>query len=487
MKVSDKMNLSNLGITFSTSNSKYFYDTKTEKVFKCEPAQYNILNDILNGIEVYDKYSDEEIEKVKTIIENSKILSNEDELQFYDGYKELIKHSTEMINQVVFELTENCNFRCKYCIYNEQSDFFRNFSAKNMDVETIKKALDYILPLAKGKLVIGFYGGEPLVRFDLIEETVNYINIHKPKDLKISYALTTNLSLMTRERAKFFANLEDCAITCSIDGPKIIHDNFRVSTNNEGTFDKTIEGLHNLVDAFEKRAKRCLSIYTVICPPYTDERLQAIYDFFTGLEWLPKEVNCENTKVKPGTYEIEDNTKNSNKLLSEPIKDFFLRKALETDDPFDYAVQAIRRIIIKVNNRRVSQIPDCIISMNGCCIPGQKRIYITTDGEFKVCEKIGYSPSIGNIETGFNKDELIKHYYYDYIEQSKNDCTHCWASKLCPLCFSNCYDENGFNLTTKRNDCTRAKNFVKDCLIIYHELLEKNPELLADIIKSTDV
>ena len=139
MKVSDKMNLSNLGITFSTSNSKYFYDTKTEKVFRCEPLQYNILNDLLNGIEIHGKYSDEEIEEVKTIVENSKILSNEKELQFYNGYKELIEHSTEMINQVVFELTENCNFRCKYCIYNEQSDYFRNFSAKNMTVETIKK------------------------------------------------------------------------------------------------------------------------------------------------------------------------------------------------------------------------------------------------------------------------------------------------------------------------------------------------------------
>ena len=356
-----------------------------------------------------------------------------------------------------------------------------------MNVETIKKALDYILPLAKGLLVIGFYGGEPLVQFDLITETVNYVNMHKPKDLKISYALTTNLSLMTRERAEFFASLEDCSITCSMDGPKIIHDNFRVSTNNEGTFDKTIEGLHNLVDAFGERAKKCLSIYTVICPPFTDERLQAIYDFFTSLEWLPKEVNYENTKVKAGTYELEDKTKYSNKLLSEPIKDFFLRKSLETTDPFDYAVQAIRRLIIKINNRRISQEPDCIIPMNGCCIPGQKRIYITTDGEFKVCEKVGYSPSIGNVETGFNKDELMKHYYYDYIEQSKDDCTHCWASKLCPLCFSNCYDENGFNLTAKKNDCTRVKNFVKDCLIIYHELLEKNPELLVNIIKSADV
>ena len=487
MKVSDKMNLSNLGITFSTSNSKYFYNTKTEKVFRCEPLQYNILNDILNGIEIHGKYSDEEIEEVKTIVENSKILSNENELQFYNEYKELIEHSTEMINQVVFELTENCNFRCKYCIYNEQSDYFRNFSAKNMNVETIKKALDYMLPLAKGLLIIGFYGGEPLVQFDLIEKTVNYVNMHKPKDLKISYALTTNLSLMTRERAEFFASLEDCSITCSIDGPKIIHDNFRVSTNNEGTFDKTIEGLHNLVDAFGERAKKCLSIYTVICPPFTDERLQAIYDFFTSLEWLPKEVNYENTKVKAGTYELEDNTAYSNKLLSEPIKDFFLRKSLETTDPFDYAVQAIRRLIIKINNRRISQEPDCIIPMNGCCIPGQKRVYITTDGEFKVCEKVGYSPSIGNVETGFNKDELMKHYYYDYIEQSKDDCTHCWASKLCPLCFSNCYDENGFNLTAKKNDCTRVKNFVKDCLIIYHELLEKNPELLVNIIKSADV
>ena len=58
------MNLSNLGITFSTSNSKYFYDTKTEKVFRCEPTQYNILNDILNGVDIYDKYLDKEIEKV---------------------------------------------------------------------------------------------------------------------------------------------------------------------------------------------------------------------------------------------------------------------------------------------------------------------------------------------------------------------------------------------------------------------------------------
>ena len=58
MKASDKMNLSNLGITFSTSNSKYFYDTKTEKVFSCEPLQYNILNDLLNGIEIHGKFLD---------------------------------------------------------------------------------------------------------------------------------------------------------------------------------------------------------------------------------------------------------------------------------------------------------------------------------------------------------------------------------------------------------------------------------------------
>lgn len=480
------MKSSNIGVTFSTSKSKYFYDTKTGKVFKCEPLQHHILSDILNGINIYEKYSKSEIDTIKSSIEETKILSADTKLRFFEEYEHVIAQSSMNIYQLVFELTENCNFRCKYCIYNEQSDFFRNFSFKNIDIETIKRTLDYAFPLSKELLVIGFYGGEPLVRFDLIKETIDYINKNKPPHLKIRYALTTNLSLMSKEKAEFFSSLDDCKITCSIDGPKKIHDNFRVSLNNEETFDKCIQGLYNLVNAFGKRAKDCLSIYTVICPPYTDERLQFIYDFFSTLEWLPKEINCENTKVKDGTYNFENTIIYSNKLLSDPVKDFFLRKALKTSDPFNYAVKSIRRLIIKINNRQISTIPNSLIPMNGCCIPGQKRIFVTTNGNFKVCEKIGHSPAIGNSEIGVDKELLMKYYYYDYVHGSEEDCTNCWASKLCPTCFANCYDENGFNSKLKKADCSRMKNFVKDCLIIYHELLENNPDLLINVIQSAD-
>ena len=92
------------------------------------------------------------------------------------------------------------------------------------------------------------------------------------------FAFTTNLSLMTLEKAKFFAK-HNCYIMCSLDGPKIIHDAYRVDIKGDGTFNKVIEGLKNLLIAFGDRAKTHIKFNVVICPPYSRKKLDAIKEF----------------------------------------------------------------------------------------------------------------------------------------------------------------------------------------------------------------
>lgn len=80
-------------------------------------------------------------------------------------------------------VTEDCNFRCKYCVYSNLYEFERDYSSNQMDFNIAKKAIDYYFMLLQEgerynplrKPVVGFYGGEPLLNFKLIKKCVIYI------------------------------------------------------------------------------------------------------------------------------------------------------------------------------------------------------------------------------------------------------------------------------------------------------------------------
>lgn len=74
-----------------------------------------------------------------------------------------------------------------------------------------------------------------------MKKLLNIDEMVMPKKTLI-FAFTTNLSLMTLEKAKFFAK-HNCYIMCSLDGPKIIHDAYRVDIKGDGTFNKVIGGI----------------------------------------------------------------------------------------------------------------------------------------------------------------------------------------------------------------------------------------------------
>lgn len=169
------------------------------------------------------------------------------------------------LRQVTLELTEKCNLRCRYCIYNEDYDEKRNHGTKDMTKEVATAAIDYANAhgdVEKG-IAVTFYGGEPLVNFDLLKYCIDY-STKTITNKGLSFSMTTNATLMTKEIAQFLASVDGLSVLCSIDGPEAIHNSYRKYINGEGTFKEAIRGLKYLVEAFGERARSQLSISMVL-------------------------------------------------------------------------------------------------------------------------------------------------------------------------------------------------------------------------------
>ena len=131
-----------------------------------------------------------------------------------------------------------------------------------------------------------------------------------------------------------------------------------------------------------------------------------------------------------------------------------------------------------IHKRLLTETPIQQYGMNGCCVPGQRRIYVTTKGEFLHCEKVGNIPCLGNVNEGFDKEKIKKLYVEDFIEEAKEYCKECWAVNLCTLCYVNCYDANGLHLSYRHNSCRNERKYLEDNLRRYHALMEANPSEL---------
>lgn len=134
-------NYDRLGTTFETTHKKYFFDTGTGKVFDCETHEYEafkqlfdrnnievVLNDNAGNSNIYDAY-----EIILDMVEKEHILQAPKHENFVQLSEENLKVLVEQdVQQVILELTEKCNLRCKYCIYNEYNSAYRNFTTNGI-------------------------------------------------------------------------------------------------------------------------------------------------------------------------------------------------------------------------------------------------------------------------------------------------------------------------------------------------------------------
>lgn len=270
-----------LGKLFRTESKGYFYDTGTGKVLELDNEAYQSLEKFFNDDDFLIKNNSTSLKELLEIATQETLFQAIHTEKLYDdNFCEKVKECLEnRLEQMILEVTGRCNLRCDYCTYNEEYCENRNFNNFDMDFETAKIAIDYFAEHSGNNAILGFYGGEPLLRYDLIQKCIEYSK-EKFVGKKISYSFTTNCVLITKQMADYFASIENLSIVCSIDGPKEIHDQHRKDINGVGSFEKSIKGFRVLLESFGEDKAHRISVNGVFTPPFTEEKLQMIYNFF---------------------------------------------------------------------------------------------------------------------------------------------------------------------------------------------------------------
>lgn len=465
---------------FISLGKYYIYDGGTSKIIECSEIEYLILLIYIEGDrnfqECFNKFDDNCIETA--LDEIVKTIKNEDILQVsrfkfvdFTGIEDYINNN---LLQITLELTEKCNLRCRYCIYNSSYDLKRNHGTQVMSWNTCKAAIDYLyLHSSKSESVaITFYGGEPLTEYEKIKKCIEYGN-RIMGDRELKFSLTTNLTLVTKEMASYFAAVKNLSIVCSLDGPKDINDLYRVDVNGNGSFERAIRGLKYLVEAFGDAAAKRLLFSMVFAPPYTEQHLCRIQTFFDECKWIPENIS------KLITYPMKNSVEEG--IEGDILNEWSMKKVLEGKDIFSSDV--VMYPLLRIFRRPISNVRSNIIPLNGNCIPCQRKIYISTKGNISICEKIGKGADVGNVHEGLEFENVYNHYIKEYIELSETDCSKCWAGKLCDICYAGCYKNGKINIASKKEKCDSIREYFYQNLIYIQEVATRYPIVIEELKK----
>ncbi len=485
-------NYSRLFKLFQTKNKSYLYDVGTGKVMECTEIEYVFLNNLqvygdIEEVIKTTKVNDDTLTILIDLIhvaQEQHLFQAPPLLSFALSKDEVLENARSHLEQVTLELTEQCNMACHYCIYHSGNIDFREFGRRHMSWQVAELAIDYTLKNSGKKVAVTFYGGEPLIEFKLLKHCVDY-TLKNGADKDLTFSMTTNLTLMTAEIAEYLSTVPNFGVVCSIDGPKEIHDCRRGFKNGEGTYDKAINGLKHLINAYGEKSNSLISLSMVTPRPANDVVMKKIQNFFNSLSWVPKDITKNISYVRHSSdIEKTITEKSSMHCYDNPVGNWTIdlmlnNTSISKNTPF--TIDFLHKQFSIIHDRILTETPYPDYCLNGCCSPASRRIYVTVNGDFHLCERIGKSPSVGNVYSGIDESVLIDRYIDDYGKESLSQCSKCWAIRLCSVCYVECYDSDKFNIEKKRIACRRSLDMLEHALISYHTILEHKPHLLEEL------
>jgi len=485
---------------FKTKKFNYIYDVNTNEFLRVDDVIYDIIDFIysFSSEEIISKFVHkypkesiiQSIEKIKNIIKTEGVFlsTHPMNLKFYtpDAIEEKLRNELTALTLVV---TEQCNLRCRYCVYSGMYHFERTHSSRKMSDKIALKAIDFFLNRCKNsrKVFISFYGGEPLLNFELIKKCVEYASVRsKQIDKSLEYSITTNGTLLHGEILDFLIK-NKIGLVISLDGPKDIHDRYRTFPDGRGTFERIFQNL-KVIKNREINYYRNYVIYNVtLVPPYN---LFKIYEFFEhykdlfgdGQILLINHINPLNTDFF---------AKNNINLDEELVSFAFQEKVLLThflnslkQNEYKPALYSLFEEDFKSIHLRTLTPPFSEdFFMNHLCIPGQTKLLVDCEGKFYFCTNLSSTISIGDINSGFDFNR-INQIIDKFLNVSQKDCCNCWAIRLCNACYFYAAKGEDFDIEQKRKICEVIRKRLERAIKIYNEVLEDHPKAFDSLVES---
>jgi uncharacterized protein len=440
---------------FHTPNAGYFLDVNKDEILPISEDSFQYLNEVL-----HDKGDNLVMPIELADLKPQGYLTSEPTVKKIQHlYSEFLETFLQRkLSKITLQLTQNCNFRCTYCVYNGAlNSRQRSHSKKRMSWQTANDAVDFLWnhSVDSSHVDIGFYGGEPLLEFPLIKEVVDYSE-RQFFGKELTFSMTTNGSLLTMEIIHFLHD-HNFNLFISLDGTKEINDKNRVFANGRGTFDsvmKKIELINKITPDYFKK----LGINMVIDPTNNFDCINSFY--IKGAELndvniMPSYVNYDYINRKT-TFSDEYTWRYEYQLFLAILTKF---KRFPDNNLCPIAKVSITRTISEFSGFATGTALREIDIPAGPCIPGQMRLFIDVSGRFYPCERVSEKSTamcIGSIHEGFSIG--MANHLLNAAALTQAECCNCWCFRYCMQCARSADDENGeLSAVTKLEHCEEAQ------------------------------
>lgn len=439
---------------FEDNGTFYLYDYSLGIILELTEQTYISLSEFIEGNKVCKEYR-AMFEKLisQGLILGEKNLANENNDSAY----------------LTFAPVYDCNFRCKYC-FGEYGQKY-NGKSKKFTSETLKLTLDYFFyqayPNFKQYRIDFVSGGEPLLGFDIIKQTVEYIENYKSKhDVTVKIWLCTNAALLTEKICQYL-DLHNVQIGISIDGEKKIHNKNRIDKYGAGTYDTVINRINSL------KANKNLS-----------KKFKHIW----GLS-VASDINCDfvsliNHHKKVGFKSVQIKLVRSSKSLNvEKINTNYSKLASYLFNKYKDAEYDYLFMILNDNDQFGKILKRILLNetvLRRCCA-GLNKITICPDGSIYPCDSF---VGLENFCIGSIYKESESSEFSNATVSERNKCCQCQLRYICGGdCYYNSYINNTSILEPSSSFCRIQEFIIKKCIILRYRMEMFDAEKYNDFIR----
>ena len=237
-----------------------------------------------------EKYSSISKEEIEECYEQVVGLKNSGRLFTPDTFESMAdtlkKKTAGVIKALCLHVAHTCNLNCSYC-FASQGKYHGERAV--MSLEVGKRALDFLIENSgtRRNLEVDFFGGEPLMNFEMIKELVKYAReIEKKHNKNFRFTLTTNGILIDDDVIEF-ANKEMSNVVLSLDGRKEVHDKYRVDYAGNGSWERIVPKFQRFVEARGNKSYYMRGTFTHSNPDFLED-IKTMLDLgFTELSMEP--------------------------------------------------------------------------------------------------------------------------------------------------------------------------------------------------------
>ena len=398
-----------------------------------------------------EKYAHENLsrEEIGECYDEITELKNEGKLFSPDTFapisNKLKEKTSGVVKALCLHVAHTCNLNCAYCFASQGK-----YSGERavMSEEVGKRALDFLIENSgtRHNLEVDFFGGEPLMNFDIVKNLVAYAREREKETGKnFRFTLTTN-GVLIDDDVIDFANREMSNVVLSLDGRKEIHDEFRVDYAGKGSFDKIVPKFQKLVEARGGKDYYMRGTFTHRNPDFVN-------DIRTMLDLGFDELSMEPVVCAPDDpAALNDSDLEVVMQQYEELASLMLERRRQ-GKPFTFYHYMID----------LSGGP-CIYKRVSGCGSGTEYMAVTPWGDLYPCHQfVGDEKfKLGDIYNGVTNTALQNEFKQCNV-YAHPECNDCWAKLYCSGgCAANAYHatgkitgiyENGCKLFRKRMEC----------------------------------